>query len=512
MGKAADRSGLLAAGIAKAKAGRHSEALKILERALKLGADAALLNAIAITKKALGDIKGARAAYDRALVLEPANPDLLFNLAKLDMDGRRPAAAALLLERALGLRESAAAWKNLGVCRLDLGDGKGAVAAFTRLGELVPNDPLAWSYLGVAWQQLGDLIRAEQAHARAVQLAPGSPDVLNNLGSTLVLQRRWAEAEALFRQALARQPDYADAHYGLAQLLLGAKRFAEGWPEWEWRTRRARFAEPKPTAPYWDGTPFKGTLVVHAEIGLGDSLLFARFLPQARARCDRVVFVCQAPLVRLLDSSFSGIEFVATDDRRRPKGDRFCYVMSLPGFFVADTADIKGAPYLSVPAGAGFDLGPAEGKKRIGLSWSSTRKDVDPHRFVPGAELADIVLKDHPGASFFMLQKGLAAEEKAALAPFAIDLEERLGDFADTAAIVAQLDLVISVDTVTVHVAGGLGVPCLVLLNHGADWRWFEAEDTTPWYDSARLIRQPDGCGWTKGLQAVRAELDRFLS
>jgi Flp pilus assembly protein TadD len=508
MAGAADRQRLFAAGVGKAKAGLHAEALRLFERVRRLGLDAALLNAIAITRKNLGDLDGARQAYGQAMRLEPGNPDLLFNLAKLEMDCGRPAAAVPLLERSLSLRPGPSAWKNLGVCRLDLEDSREAVTAFTRAAELAPGDPVPWSYVGAAWQQAGDLTQAEQAHAQALALQPDNPEILNNLGSTRLLQRRLNEADAAFRRAIAIWPDYAEAHYGLAWVLLYQQRFTEGWREWEWRLKRRRFAEPPATAPLWDGQPFAGTLVVHSEIGFGDSINFARFLPAARARCDRVLFACQRPLVPLLAAAFPDIDIVA-DDARRPPGDRFCYVMSLPTYFVTSTADIDGRAYLT--AERSFDLGPADGRKRVGVCWSSTRKGIDPHRFLAAGTFADAILADCGQARFYSLQKGLKPAEKAAVTALAEDLEPRLNDFADTAAAIAGLDLVVTVDTAVAHLAGALGVPSLVMLHHGADWRWFDAP-TCPWYHKARLFRQPAPGAWKPVLSEMRGALDRFLS
>ena len=507
---APSRQDLFAAGVAKAQAGQLAEALRLFERAGGKRPGAAVLNAVAITRKRMGDLDGARKAYDQALRQEPDNPDLLYNLAKLEMDSSRPSRAVSLLERSLAIRANASAWKNLGVCRLDLEDSLGAVGAFMDCARLSPGDPVPLSYAGAAWQQAGDLTKAEEAHAQALALQDGNPEILNNLGSTRLLQRRLDEAEAAFRRAIEIWPDYAEAHYGLAWVLLHEKRFAEGWREWEWRLKRRRFSEPPPSAPLWDGQPFAGTLVVHSEIGFGDSINFSRFLPLARARCDRVVFACQPPLVRLLAPSFPGIEIVA-DDKPRPKGDRFCYVMSLPSYFVRSEADISGHPYLTPPPGVSFDLGLDDGRRKVGVCWSSTRKGIDPHRFLSAERFAAAILQDCPKARFFSLQKGLAPDDKRAITALATDLEPRLSDFADTAAAIAGLDLVVTVDTGVAHLAGALGVPSLVMLHHGADWRWFAAP-TCPWYQGARLFRQPAPGHWDPVLARMRAALDDFLA
>ncbi|CAA7618691.1 tetratricopeptide repeat protein [Magnetospirillum sp. UT-4] len=501
------RERLFAEGVAHAKAGRHDRALALFEKVRRQRPDAAVLNAIAITLKAMGDPAGARAAYDRALALAPTNPDLLYNLAKLEMDNRRPAAAAALLRRALAIRAHPSYFRNLGVCCLDLEESRAAVDAFAAAARLTPKDPVPWSYVGAAWQQVGDLKQAEKAHAKALALQPDNPEILNNLGSTRLLQRRLDEAEAAFRRAIAVWPDYAEAHYGLAWTLLHQRHFTEGWAEWEWRLKRRRFAEPPATAPLWDGTPFKGTLLVHREIGFGDSINFARFLPRAAERCDKVVFACQPPLVELLAASLPGIE-VVRDDRKLPAADRFAYVMSLPGFFVGCDDHMVAAPYLAPPPGRFTRV--EGGGPRIGLCWSSTRKGLDPHRFLPAAMFAEAVVEGIDGARFFSLQKGLSEEEKAPVTRLAMDLEPHLADFADTAAAIAALDLVVTVDTAVAHLAGALGVPSLMMLHHGADWRWFDG-DTCPWYAQARLFRQPAPGDWPPLLRQVRTALQGWL-
>lgn len=464
---------LLAAGIVEAKDGRHRQALKLLDQARERKPGAAVWNAIAIARKGMGDLDGAAWAYAQALERDSGNPDLLFNLARLHMDRGEAETASALLDQALAVRPAhPPTLKNLGVCHRRRGQPAKAADCFSRAAELVPADPLLWSHLGSAALKAGQIERARQAHGRALAIAPDHPEVLNNLGELRFAENRRDQAVAAYRAALKARPEYAEARHGLGAALLAEGNFAEGWKEWEWRLGRADFSGRRPIAPLWLGEPMDGTLLVHSEGGLGDSINFLPWVVRAAERCSRVVFACQGALVPLLAGQAGPVE-VVDQDQPLPPADAFAYVMSLPGLFVHARSDMDGRPFLTAPAGP--VPAPGDGRKRVGLAWTEQTGDL------------------------------LGALEGLDHLDF-VSLQEPTGDFAEAAAVIAGLDLVVAVDAPLAHLAGALGKPVWILLQAGADWRWFQGEDS-PWYGSARLIRQAEAGDWGPVLARLRREL-----
>jgi tetratricopeptide (TPR) repeat protein len=327
--------------------------------------------------------------------------------------------------------------------------------------------------------------------------------------------KRHDEALASYERAIALNPDYAEAHWNvcLARLRLGD--FRGGWPQYEWgwkagyRGIERRFAQPR-----WTGAePLAGkTLFVHAEQGFGDTIQFVRYVPLVAGAGARVVIEVHPSLVALL----SGVQNVSSAVSRGgplPAFDLHCPLLSLPLAFGTELDTIPArVPYLSAPethlARWKIRLPRAEGL-RIGLTWSG-RNIPDPDRSMALAQLAPLF--DLPGIHFVSLQKDLRDSDEAALRgrPGFLHLGPDLADFADTAAVIAQLDLVISIDTAVAHLAGALGKPVWILLPFLSDWRWLLDRDDSPWYPTARLFRQDKARAWDTVIARVRAALDGF--
>jgi hypothetical protein len=355
-----------------------------------------------------------------------------------------------------------------------------------------------------------------------VELAPRDRAARYNLALALADAGELAEAERLLRELIAERPGDAEAEFELSELLLRQGRWAEGWRTYEARYRMAHTQGllPQFQAPRWDGRALPGeTLLVYGEQGFGDTLQFARFLDGARARVGRLVLGVSAELRPLLeehpavDAAFTGWDEVPAHAAQVP--------MTSLGLCVGGAEIGMAAPYLSVPDAAreraerllalGGLQGPAAGLK-VGLVWAGrpTHQD-DRRRSLDLRALAPIMAL--PGLTYVSLQKGASEAEALGWAgPAPLFLAgPYLRHFADTAALLAHLDLVISVDTAVVHLAGALGVPSWVVLARPNDWRWGDEGEDSAWYPSVRLFRQARPRDWAEVVERVRTALEAEL-
>jgi Tfp pilus assembly protein PilF len=366
--------------------------------------------------------------------------------------------------------------------------------------------------LGMALLRSVRLDEAQALFRSALAVQPDHRDALHNLATTLKLAGRYGEAETLYRQTLALAPEFADARFNLGILLLTQGRFKEGWPHAEARyapQRRPKDVPPPADTPMWQGESLEGkSLVLWHEQGYGDCVQFARYAPLLKALGVRhLTLMCPAPLKPLIDT-VDGVDDVKTHSGEIGRHDYWAYPLSLPLRFRTTLDTIPAAlPYLhALPARVErwrdhlTTPDDAPGLK-VGLVWKGFADNQhDATRSLPGlAPLAPLWAV--PGVSFFSLQKG-QGEQEAAAPPARqpiVHLGAAIEDFADTAAIIAQLDLLISVDTAAAHVAGALGKPCwLMLPRDWTDWRWLLERDDSPWYPRVmRLFRQSDTRDWS---------------
>jgi len=458
----------------------------------------------------LGQFEEAEASLRAALRLRPEYPEALNNLGKVLTERGRPAQAEESLRAALALRpDSRDALNNLGNALSDLGRAQEAEDTLRRALRLQPDTPDALNNLGVALSQLGRSSEAEASFQAALRLRPDYPDAHSNLGAAQFDLRRLAEAEASYRQALRLRPDFVDARRNLACLALITGRYAEGWEEneWRWKTKHMAPAVRNFPAPLWGGEAIGGRVILlHAEQGLGDTLQFCRYAPLIEAGA-KVVLEVQAPLVRLL-SRMPGVAQIVARGEALPSFDLHCPLMSLPRAFGTRLETIPAAPYLAAePADAAMwreRLSGLVGLK-VGLVWAGEPRAgfadleaIDARRSMALATLGP--LAEAPGVSFVSLQKGKSATQ-AAVPPPAMSLVDHtadLKDFADTAALIDNLDLVISVDTSVAHLAGGMGKPVWLLNRFDTCWRWLLDRDDSPWYPTLRQFRQPSPGDWAK--------------
>ena len=409
----------------------------------------------------------------------------------------------------------------LGLIAHQEGQHARARALVTRALKERPGDPRFLNGLAGILRAEG---RLEEACARLREVlarVPGDATALTNLGLILQDLGDSAGAVAAYEEVLRHEPEQPEARANRAIALLQQGRFAEGWREYEWRWRVPGFTTPARAfaQPAWDGAPLAGrTLFIHAEQGLGSAIQFVRYVPRVAEAGGRVVLECQPPLKRLFAEALGlpdgpAAHVVTKGDAPLPAFDVHAPLMSLPHRLGTTLATIPAeVPYLRAPAEAcaGWAARLANAPSpRIGLTWAGNRNHPnDRNRSLAAAALAPIT--DAAGASFFSLQVG-QAEGVAAFAPAAVsDLAPALTDFAETAAVIASLDLVISVDTAIAHLAGALAKPCWLLLPFPAEWRWLEGRDDSPWYPTFRLFRQRVRGDWGDVVARVAAALQQF--
>jgi Flp pilus assembly protein TadD len=382
--------------------------------------------------------------------------------------------------------------------------------AIDRLRQAVAHNGAVGSYhsnLGNALKARGQLPEAVASYCDALQREPNDALALSNLGAALWQQRRLDVAAACLENAIALRPDLPEAHANLALVLLAQGHLPRGWAEHEWRWKTPQmighvrhFPQPR-----WGGEAGGGqTLLIHAEQGLGDTLQFCRYAPLAAATGWRVVMAVQAPLVRLL-RGLPGVERVVASGEALPHFDCHCPMLTLPLAMGTTLSNIPGTvPYLHADAAqvAAWRTRLPE-QRRIGLAWAGNASlGSDRRRSLPPERLAPLV--ETPGARFFSLQKG----GPPAPASFGLsDFMPEIHDLADTAALIASLDLVISVDTAVAHLAAALGKPVWLLDRFDSDWRWLTGRRDSPWYPTLRIFRQPEAGAWDPVLAEVAAAL-----
>jgi Flp pilus assembly protein TadD len=359
-----------------------------------------------------------------------------------------------------------------------------------------------------------DALRAGLA---AVKLNAGVPQFLVNLALAQIDLDQREPATACLLRAIGIAPEDASAHLALGQVLLAGGQMQPGWIEYEWRnkTEAARGTMPRITSAHWNGMRLKGgRILLVGDQGYGDTIQFARYIPMVADRCDEVILGCSAELAPLL-AGLPGVGRCHSNWAEVPGHAAHCRLSSLPWIFGTELDTIPGPhPYLHPEPAKVADwaarLGPREdGRLRVGLAWSGRPTHPnDRRRSIRLAQLLPLA-RAAPEARFVCLQKPVPEADREALAQFPgmTDLSASLTDFADTAALVANLDLLITVDTGVGHLAGAIGTPAWLLLSRASDWRWLLDRDDTPWYPRTRLFRQAYPGAWEATIEAAAAAL-----
>lgn len=360
------------------------------------------------------------------------------------------------------------------------------------------------------------------AEAReAVRLDPGSAQFRNGLAQVQFDRGEYDQGYNSILEALARDPEHPESHLSLAHALLASGNFRAGWVEYEWRFRSKIFTDalPKPIRPYWNGMPLPGRrLVISTDQGFGDSFQFARYIPMAAARCGEVTLLCRKPQITLM-SRIPGVARCITDLKQAGEHAAFCWLASLPYVFGTELSTIPTPiPYLSADpirrAHWRAELARRIGSDgvRVGMVWAGNMDNTaDWRRSLPLTALQE--LAGIQGVQLVSLQTPIPDSDRVTLTALGLpDLSSDLTDFGETAAVIANLDLVISVDSAVAHLAGAMGVPTWTLIYEPADWRWMTQRTDTPWYPTMRLFRQPRAGQWQEPIARLVAGLRQYMA
>jgi tetratricopeptide (TPR) repeat protein len=494
---------------------RFEEALASYDRALASRPDypEALSNR-GNTLRSLNRLDEALVNYDRALAARPDYAEALCNRGAALHERNRFEEAVASYDRALVIRpDYVNALCNRGAALLQLNRFEEALASYDRALALAPNHAEALSNRGVTLHRLNRLEEALASYDHALAVRPDYAEALCNRGVTLHEMKRFDEALASYTGALAVRPDYAEAHFneGLCRALTGD--YQRGLEKFQWRWQAEQSQQKRNfTQPLWRGSDeIAGkTILLHAEQGFGDTIQFCRYVPLVAARGARVILEVQRPLRRLM-KGLAGAAEIAARGEPLPPFDTHCPLLSLPLAFGTRLETIPSAtPYLRAPAQSPINWkGRLESKRRprIGLAWSGG--PTLRHRSMKLKELLPLLDVD---ATFVSLQKDVPSEDGPVLTDHnkLLHFGDELEDFSETAALISQLDLVISVDTSVAHLAGALARPVWVLLPLVPDWRWQLGGENSPWYPTARLFRQDASRAWDKVIARVQAVLREF--
>jgi tetratricopeptide (TPR) repeat protein len=532
---------LINLGLLREEQGDVAEAVSLYEQAIQVNpncAEAYLNLAIALEEQGEEGEAGANyeraiANYERAIAIDPNYFDALYNLAYASLRQGRVASAIAYYERALALQPdlagtdlaigswlsdqdkleealafcqqaiqklpaSAQARCNLGIVLQKQGKIEDAIACYQQALSLKPDFPEALNNLGKAFEEAGKMAEAIDCYRRAIELKPGYLNPLNSLASALHDRGFFADAVTCYSQAVKFNVGHPESHLNLGLALLLAGDFQRGFCEYEWRllVQQKQFPRHNFQQPVWDGKDLQGkTILLCPEQGLGDAIQFIRYADLVKQKGGRVIVWCLPQLQRLF-AQVSAIDGLIVNPEDAPDFQVRAQLMSLPHLLgtTLETVPAK-VPYLAPPPGWECSIQNTPNLK-VGIVWSGNPKNSTNNvRSLPLNLLTKLL--DIPGADFYSLQKEMTADEIALLEQMPVtDLSSYLHDFADTAAAISALDLVISVDTSVAHLAGALGKPVWIFLCFVPDWRWMLQREDSPWYPTARLFRQSTAGDW----------------
>jgi Flp pilus assembly protein TadD len=450
----------------------------------------------------------------RILAAQPDHPDALNLLGVLAAQAGCSDLAIELIRRAIAVRPDSAEYhSNLGNLLRAIDRTNQAIAAYRDALAINPKLAVVHTNLGGALARQGQLSDAAAEHREAIQLDPNLAEAHSNLGNALVDQGCVEQAITACRAAVALNPQNAQMQFNLANCLLLDGNFAEGWPAFEWRLKCNDLGERTFVQPRWDGGDLtEKTILIHAEQGFGDTIQFIRFIPLITGRAGKVIVECQPELIELL-RELPGVAEWIPRGQPLPPFDVHCPLLSLPSHLGTTVLDIPPQmPPLRAPPNRCQLWQPRmardSARLKVGLAWAGNPSHQnDRNRTIPVSELRP--LGQIAGVQWFSLQKGSGHDRGAISIPGfdETDLPAPLHDFADTAAVIEQLDLVISVDTAVGHLAGAMGKPVWLLLPFAADWRWLRNRSDSPWYPTMCLFRQRQPGAWVEAIQRVIAAI-----
>ena len=462
-----------------------------------------------------GDGQAARAEFEKALEIEPDHEAATFALAeRLDYEGEFDEVISRLERLAKARPDSARVPLTLA----------NFLGKYDRIDEAIlqwrnglakePKWDDSWRNLGFGLEHRDRIDEAVDAYRQAAQAAPANSENHRYLGSALQDAGQLDKALDAFGQAIKADPENAEAHWGRFWVSALRGDFPKAWEdyEWRWKLRERTTPELDDSAPLWEGGDLSGqTFFLRAEQGYGDTIQTIRYAPILAEMGATVKVGCPPALARLLTNA-PGVSEVITGNAGRVIFNSHQALFSLPRILGTTLDNIPGTvPYLTAPSQSGVELPATKGVFRIGLTWHGSGSHNPDRRSVPFEQLLPLLEQER--TMFFSLQLGDASHDpaRADAENKLADLSPLMDDFASTAALIEQLDLVITIDTAMAHLAGALGKPTWLLLSAAPDWRWMLGRSDSPWYPSMRLFRQAKLGDWSDPLAKLRAELARTV-
>ena len=535
-------------GNARQAQGRHDEAIECYSQALRIEPTyVAAWSNLGAACHAVGQRDRACEHYKKALALAPQHVEALNNLGVIHHAGKQYASAVACYQAALAAKpDYLDANVNLGLALKEQGRFDEAIECYQRVIDALPDCAEAHNNLGVVLQSASRRAEAVNAYRRAIELHPMYAEARCNLGALLREEAALEEAVAQFREAIVLQPKLVEAHVGLGDslsdlnepaasmkaydqaievapdhaearfsrslALLRSADFEQGWHEFEWRWKTAQLNDRELPVPQWDGNALEGrTILIHAEQGIGDTFQFIRYLPFVKHKGGHVVFACAERLHPLLRNA-AGIDEVVSFDRPLPTCDCHAPLLALPRLFRTTLEAIPAeTPYLRAEDARvehwREQLGEAQ-TTRIGVCWKGNPDHRRNHlRSFAVEHLSRLAAV--PDVTLISLQRPDDSAENQADGQAIIQFPQldHAGAFLDSAAIITNLDLVITCDTSIAHLAGALGTRTWVALDSAADWRWLAQREDSPWYPTMRLFRQTRLGEWDGVFQRMAAQL-----
>ncbi len=530
-------------GVCLQNTGKLAEAVSVYREAIALNPqNINLHNNLGSALHSLGHEEQALACYEKAITIDPNCADAYYNAAKIMEEQNRRKEAIAYCKKAIAIKPEAKFYNELGIYYQKCGNLAEAARQYEQAIDLTPNCleaicnlgmilrkqgkiaealgqyrqalaikpdyPEVYNRMGLAWQEQGKLAEAIACYQKAIALKPDFVSAYINLGIALQEQLKLQEAMGYYRHAIALKPDAEKAHMGLGMCSLLLQDFQQGFVEYEWRWwTKSQTPEERLKKPLWDGSPLAGkTILLHTEQGHGDAIQFVRYAPLVAQRGAGKVILETYPALRRLFTTVSLVQEVVVKGESLPAFDVQVPLMSLPR--------ILGTTIETIPARISYlyaeekdavkcILLRREGEVKVGIVWAVNAKSPTASKRSCPVSLF-LELSQIPGVSLYSLQK----EHTDILdgAPIQ-DLSTHLHDFASSAAVISQLDLVISVDTAVAHLAGALGKPVWVLLPFSPDWRWLLDRSDSPWYPTMRPDRQTKLGDWPSVFAQVKAAL-----
>jgi len=508
-------SDLFSAALQHHQTGQLLEAERLYEAVLYQQPNQAnVLYLLGLVNHQRGNLDRAMQWYRRAIAVQPDYADAHNNLGVLLVQQGDLQQATEHYRAALQIRpNNPRAHANLGVILHQLEQFDRAIAHYQSAIQLDPNLAAAHTNLGHALKESGQLDAAIHHYQIARQLMPTNPDAYRDLGDALQDQGQFRAALEIYDRAIALVPNHFEVNGSRIRALLISGNLRDGFWEYD-RWRLANASQPRTFAqPEWDGSWLDGqSILLYAEAGsgYGDSIQFIRYVSLVAAMGGSVVVECPSSLVRLFQSMPSIHQVIAAGDPLPVFGVQ-ASLLSLPRI-LGTTLDTIPAeiPYLTVNSSTDLSLLPTDSPLKVGIVWGGNPEHVnDRDRSCPFVEFRQILMV--PNVLFYSLQVGAHRSELCMEGLLIQDMGDRLHDFADTAGVISQLDLVITTDTAVAHLAGALGKPVWILLSFAADWRWLINRTDSPWYPTARLFRQPRRRDWTSVCQAVANALQDLV-